>query len=116
MADLLLNTRRAKILRLPTASSRQYVSSSSAFPSSLFLLSRSSALAIESHADDAPEKPLTSTSGHLKTSLITRPPITARRRWPDKSLSRSEYAPSVTRQESPVRRCFINEQEVKEPS
>jgi protein SFI1 len=99
MADLLLNTRRAKNLRLPTASSRQYVASSSIFPSSL-LLPRRSALAIES---DAPEKPLTSTSGHPKTSLITRPPITARRHWPDKSPSRSEYAPSVTRQASPVR-------------
>lgn len=57
---------------------------------------------MESDADDVPEKPLT-TSGHPKTSLITRPPITGRRRWPDKSPSRSEYAPSVTRQASPVR-------------
>jgi len=93
---------RAKNLRLPTASSRQYVTSSSAFPSSHHLLPRRSARAIESDAEDIPEKPLT-TSGHPRTSLITRPPITARRRWPDKSPSRSEYAPSVTRQASPVR-------------
>ena len=104
MIDLLLNTRRAKNLRLPTASSRQYVTSSSAFPSSHHLLQRRSVRAIESDADDVPEKPLT-TSGpsHPRTSLITRPPIAARRRWPDKSPSRSEYAPSVSRRASPVR-------------
>ena len=101
---LALHTRRAKNLRLPTASSRQYVASSSAFPSSHHLLPRRTARAIESDADDVPEKPLASTSSHTnKTSLITRPQITARRRWPEKSPSRSEYAPSVTRQASPVR-------------
>ena len=105
MTDLLLNTRRAKNLRLPTASSRQYVASSSVFPNSHHLLPRRNARAIESDADDVPEKPLTSTSGSRlpRTSLITRPPITARRRWPDKSPSRSEYAPSVSRRASPVR-------------
>ena len=103
MTDLLLNTRRAKNLRLPTASSRQYVASSSAFPSSHHLLPRRNARAIESEADEVPEKPSTSTSGHPRTSLITRPPTTARRYWPDKSPSRSEYAPSVSRRASPVR-------------
>ena len=104
---MLLNTRRAKNLRLPTASSRQYVASSSAFPSAHHLLPRRSARAIESDVDDVPEKPLTTTStsgpSHPRTSLITRPPITARRRWPDRSPSRSEYTPSVSRQASPVR-------------
>ena len=73
MTDPLLNTRRAKNLRLPTASSRQYVASGSAFPSCHHLLPRRSARAIESDADDSPEKPLTSTSSHPRTSLITRP-------------------------------------------
>lgn len=103
MTDLLLNTRRAKNLRLPTASSRQYVTSSSAFPSSHHLLPRRSVRAIESDTDDVPEKPLTAASDHPGTSLIARPLITARRRWPDKSPSRSEYAPSVTRRASPAR-------------
>ena len=101
MTDSLLNTRRAKNLRLPTASSRQYGASSSAFPSSHHLLPRRSAQAIESDTDDVPEKPSTSTSRHPRTSLITRRPITARRGWHDKSPSRSEY--SVSRQASPVR-------------
>jgi len=91
---------RAKNLRLPTASSRQYVTSSSAFPSSHHLPPRRSGRAVESDADDVPGKSLSTTSGHPRTSLIIRPPIT---RWPDKSPSRSEYAPFVTRRASPVR-------------
>lgn len=98
-----LNNSRAKNLRLPTAPSRQYVTSSSPFTS---LQNppppRRGARALESDDDDVPRNPL-NTLGQSRTSLITRPPIIGRRRWPDKSPSRSEYAPSITRGTSPVR-------------
>lgn len=94
--------RRAKNLRLPTAPSRQYATSGSTFVNSQGPLPRRSARATESDDDDIPENPL-DTSVHSRKSLITRPPITARRRWLDKSPSRSEYAPAVARRASPVR-------------
>jgi protein SFI1 len=97
-----LNNSRAKNLRLPTAPSRQYVTSSSPFTSSQNPPPRRSARALESDDDNVPRNPLNAL-GQSRTSLITRPPITGRRRWPDKSPSRSEYAPSITRRTSPVR-------------